>query len=102
MHGLVHAELLLSKEFEGGLEAKRFERSYADPCLFRRQRQGNVALVFAVYIDDLPLLSAMEEDGKQAPEHLRSSVPIKDFERVSYYQGCRITRNQEARTVTFD
>ena len=102
MYGLAHAGLLWSKKFGGELGAKGFERSQADPCVFRRRLQGNVVVIIVVYVDDLLLLSATKKDDQQALEDLRSSFPIKDMGEVSYYLGCHITRNRKARTVTFD
>ena len=102
MYGLVHAGLLWSKKFGGELEAKGFERSQADPCVFRRRRQGKVVVIIVVYVDDLLLLSATKQDEQLALEDLRSSFPIKDLGEISYYLGCHITRDRKARTVTFD
>ena len=48
MYGLVHAGLLWSKTFGGELEAKGFERSQVDPCVFRRRRQGKVVIIIVV------------------------------------------------------
>ena len=98
----MHAGLLLSKKFGGELIAKGFERSQADPCVFRRKHLGNVVVIIVVYVDDLPVLSKTKQNEHQALEGLRSSFPIKDLGEISYYLGCHITRDRKARTVMFD
>ena len=102
MYGLMHAGLLWSKKFGGELIAKGFERSQADPCVFRRKHLGKVGVIIVVYVDDLLVLSETKQDEHQALEDLRSSFPIKDLGEVSYYLGCHITRDRKARTVRFD
>ena len=102
MYGLMHAGLLWSKKFGGELIAKGFERSQADPCVFRRKHLGKAVVIIVVYVDDLLVLSETKQDEHQALEDLRSSFPIKDLGEVSYYLGCHITRDRKARTVRFD
>ncbi|CAN0477362.1 unnamed protein product [Ascophyllum nodosum] len=80
MYGLMHAGLLWSKKFGGELIAKGFERSQADPCVFRRKHLGKVVVtIIVVYVDDLLVLSETKQDEHQALEDLRSSFPIKDL-----------------------
>ncbi|CAN0472465.1 unnamed protein product [Ascophyllum nodosum] len=102
MYGLMHAGLLWSKKFGGELISKGFERSQADPCVFRRKHLGKVVVIIVVYVDDLLVLSETKQDEHQALEDLRSSFPIKDLGEVSYYLGYHITRDRKARTVRFD
>ena len=102
MYGLVHAGLLWSKKFGGELIAEGFERSQADPCVFRRKHPGNVVVIVIVYVDDILMLSESKQDEHQTLEDLRSSFPIKDLGEISYYLGCHITRDCKARTVMFD
>ena len=87
MYGLMRAGLLWSKKFGGELIAKGFERSQADPCVFRREYLGKVVVIIVVYVDDLPVLSKTKQDEHQALEDLRSSFPIKNLGEVSYYLG---------------
>ena len=102
MYGLMHAGLLWSKTFGEELIAKGFERSQADPCVFRWKHLGTVAIIIVVYVDNLLVLSETKQDEHQALEDLRSSFPIKDLEEISYYLGCHITRDHKAGTVMFD
>ncbi|CAN0306768.1 unnamed protein product [Ascophyllum nodosum] len=102
MYGLMHVELLWSKKFGGELIAKGFERSQADPCVFRRKHLGKVVAIIVIYVDDLLVLSEMKQDEHQALEDLRSSFPIKDLGEILHYLGCHITRGLKARTVMFD
>ena len=91
-----------SKKFGGELIAKGFERSQADPCVFRRKHLGKVVVIIVVYVDDPLVLSETKQDEHQTLEDLRSSFPIQDIGEVSYYLGCHITRDRKARTVRFD
>ena len=102
MYGLMQAGLLWSKKFGGELIAKGFERSQADPCVFRRRHLEKVVVVIVVYVDDLLMLSETKQDEYHALEHIRSSFPVKDLGEISYYLGCHIARNRKARTVMFD
>ena len=83
MYGLMHAGLLWSKKFGEELIAKGFERSQADPCVFRRKRLRKVVVIIVVYVDDLLVLSETKQDEHQALEDLRSSFPIKDLGEIS-------------------
>ena len=76
MYDLVHAGLLWWKKFEVELEAKGFERSQADPCVFRRVLRGKVVVIIVVYVDDLLVASATERDEEQALKDLHSCFPI--------------------------
>ena len=79
MYGLMHAGLLWSKKFGGELIVKGFERSQADPCVFRQKHLGKVVVIIMVYVDDLLVLSETNQDEHQALEDFRSSFPIKDL-----------------------
>ena len=102
MHGLMHAGLLWSKKVGGELIANEFERSQADPCVFRRTHLGKVVVIVVVYVDDLLVLSKTKQEEHQALEDLRSRFSIKDLREILYYLGCHITRDRNATTVMFD
>ena len=104
MYGLMHAGLLWSTKFGGEMIAKGFDKSRADPCVFRRKHLGKAVVIIVVYVDDLLLivLSETKQDEHQALEDLRSSFHIKDVGEISNYLGCHTTRDRKARTVMFD
>ena len=102
MYVLMHAGLLWSKKFGGELIAEGFERSQPDPCVLRRKHPGKVVVIIIVYVDDILVPSESKQDEHQTLEDLRSSFPIKDLGEISYYLGCHITRDCNARTVIFD
>lgn len=79
MHGLVHAELLYSKKPGAELKAKRSGRCQADPCVGRRQREGNVVVNIALCVEYPVLLSATKEHQKQALERSRTNLPHQGF-----------------------
>lgn len=62
------------------LETKGFERSQADPCVFRRVLRGKVVIIIVVYVDDLLMTSATKRDEEQALRNLHSYFSIKDLE----------------------
>ena len=70
MYDLMHAGLLWSKKVGGELIAKGFERSQADPCVFRRWHLGKVVAIIVVYVDDLLALSETKQDEHQTLEDL--------------------------------
>ena len=98
----MHAGLLWSKTFGGELIAKGFERSQVDSCVFRRKYLGKVVVIIVVYVDDLLVLCETKKDEHQALDDLRSSLPIEDLGKISYYLGCHIARDRKATTVMFD
>ena len=80
MYGLMQAGLLWPKPFVVELIAKGFQRSQADPCVFRRKHLGKVVVIIVVYVDNLLVLSEMKQNEHQALEDLRSSFfPMKDL-----------------------
>ncbi|CAN0306497.1 unnamed protein product [Ascophyllum nodosum] len=72
MYGLMHAGLLWSKKFGGELISKGFERSQADPCVFRRKHLGKVVVIIVVYVDDLLLSAWVDADHASCPDTRRS------------------------------
>ena len=102
MYGLIHAGLLWSKKFGTELKKKGFERSQADPCVFRRVLRGRVVVIIVVYVDDLLVVSASKRDEEQALEDLHSCFPIKDLGEPSHYLGYSITRDRDAGTLKVD
>ncbi|CAN0158280.1 unnamed protein product, partial [Ascophyllum nodosum] len=102
MYGLVHAEMLWSKQFSAELAARGFKQCQAHPCVFRRVLRGKVVVIIAVYVDDLLVASETKCDEKQAMDDLRSCFPIKDLGEAGFYLGCHITRDRDAGTLTSD
>ncbi|CAM9329135.1 unnamed protein product, partial [Sphacelaria rigidula] len=102
MYGLVHAGLLWSKKFRQEELRKGFEKSQADPCVYRKKREGGVAVIIVVYVDDLLLVSATKEDEERALADLQLRFSIKDLRETSYYLGCHVSRDRKLRAVTLD
>lgn len=76
MYGLVNAGILRSKNFGADLKVKGFEGLQVELCVFRRQQQGSVIIVTAIYVDDIMLLSATNKGEQQAPEDLQCGFPL--------------------------
>ena len=94
--------LLWSKTFSAELAAKGFEQCQADPRVFRRVLRRNLVVIIVVYVDDLLVASGTKRDEEQAINDLRSCFPIKNLGEAGFYFGCHITRDRDARTLTFD
>ena len=82
------------EKFGGELIAKGFERSQANPYVFRQKHLGKVVVIIVVYVDDLLVLSVTKQNERQSLKDLRSSFSIKDLGEISYYLGCHITRDR--------
>lgn len=63
---LIHAGLLWSNKFVVELDAEGFERSQADPFVFRPILCGKVVIIIVIYVDDLLMSSAAKRDKEQA------------------------------------
>ena len=101
IYGLVQSGLCLLRTFTDGFKGKGFEQSHADPCVFRRIADGKIVTVIVVYADDILLASTTKEEEGRTLSDLSSCFKIKDLE-AEFYLGCQITRNREARPLTFD
>ena len=55
-----------------------------------------------VYVDDILLTSKTKEDEGRTLSDLNSCFKIKDLGEAEVYLECPITRNREARALTFD
>ncbi|CAM9520770.1 unnamed protein product, partial [Ascophyllum nodosum] len=100
IYGLVQSELCWFRNFTDGIKEKGFEQSHADPYVFRRIVDGEVVTVIVVYVDDI-LLASKTKEGRTLSD-LSSCFKVKDLGEAEFYLGCHITRNREARTLTFD
>ena len=70
--------------------------------MFRRIVDGKVVTVIVVYVDDIRLASKTKEDEGQTLSSFSSCFKIKDLGEAEFYLGCYITRNREAKALTFD
>ena len=68
----------------------------------RRIVDGEVVTVIVVYVDDILLAGKTNEDEGRTSSDISSCFKIKDLGEAEFYLGCNITRNREARTMTFD
>ena len=90
------------RKFTEGIKEKGFEQSHADSCVFRRVVDGELVTVIVVYVDDILLASKTKENEGRTLSDLSSCFKIKDLGEAKFYLECHITRNGEARTLTFD
>ena len=94
--------IMLVRKFTDGIKDKGFEQSHADPCVFRRIVDDEVVTVIVEYVDDILLASKTKKHEGRTLSDLSSCFNIKDLGEAEFYLGCHITRNREARTLTFD
>ena len=80
-------------------EAKGFERSQADPCVFRRVLRGKVVVIIVTYVDELLVASATNRDEEKASKYLHFWFPIKDLGEASLYLRCHTSRDRDAKTL---
>ncbi|CAN0097000.1 unnamed protein product [Ascophyllum nodosum] len=102
IYGLVQSGLCWFRKFTDGIKEKGVEQSHADPCVFRRIVDGEVVTVIVFYVDDILLASKTKDDEGRTLSDLSSCFKIKGLGEAEFYLGCHITRNREARTLTFD
>ena len=102
IYGLVQSGLCWFRKFTDGIKEKDFEQSHADPCVFRRIVDGKIVTVIVVYVDDMLLASKTKEYGGRTLSDLSLCFKILDLGETKFYLGYHITRNMEARTLSFD
>ncbi len=79
--------------FRKYMEGIDFKQSPADPCVYVRCDKDNMAVV-AVYVDDLIIITKINEEMKSMKESLAGIFKMKDMGKLHYCLGINIEQDE--------
>ena len=96
--GLKQAPRCWNKKFNDFLTKEGFKSSFADPCLYIRNRNGR-KLILVLYVDDGLIASSNKEDVEQFITDLKKSFQISCSE-AKFYLGLEIAQEKDGIKIT--
>ncbi|CAA7030657.1 unnamed protein product [Microthlaspi erraticum] len=99
LYGLKQASRQWFHIFSGVLLAYGFTQSYADPTLFVKQTEESF-LALLVYVDDILLVSNVDEVVVDLKRLLAKEFKIKDLGTMRYFLGLEIARAKAGISVS--
>ena len=85
LYGLKQSPRCWNKALQEYLELNGFHQSTADPCVFVKLLEP--LAVFAVYVDDLILLTQTDDDTRYIKRLLETQFRMKDMGDLHYCLG---------------
>ena len=76
------------------LKSMGLTQSIADPCIYTSSAGGQVFHI-GVYVDDIVLAGANEDDIKRVKNELSSKFDIKDLGKLKYFLRMTVIQNKE-------
>ena len=98
LYGLKQAPRCWNKKFNDFLTKEGFKSSFADPCLYIRNRNGR-KLILVLYVDDGLIASSNKEDVEQFITDLKKSFQISCSE-AKFYLGLEIAQEKDGIKIT--
>ena len=98
LYGLKQAPRGWNKKFNDFLTKEGFKSSFADPCLYIRNRNGR-KLILVLYVDDGLIASSNKEDVEQFITDLKKSFQISCSE-AKFYLGLEIAQEKDGIKIT--
>ena len=89
LYGLKQSPRCWNKSFKEFMVSEGFEQSAADPCVFIRRVNDQLAIV-AVHVDDLILLTETEQEMVELKASLAARFKMKDMGKLHYCLGVNI------------
>ncbi|CAB3995163.1 Hypothetical predicted protein [Paramuricea clavata] len=89
LYGLKQSPRCWNKSFKEFMISQGFEQSAADPCVFIRKVNDQLAIV-AVHVDDLILLTETEQEMIDLKASLAARFKMKDMGKLHYCLGVNI------------
>lgn len=98
LYGLKQSPRCWNTAFSAYLESIGFKLSAADPCVFIRIEEEDMAIV-AVYVDDLIILTKTSEQMVELKRCLTAQYKMKDLGELHYCLGISIECDEERKCV---
>jgi hypothetical protein len=89
LYGLKQSPRCWNKSFKEFMISQGFEQSAADPCVFIRKVNDQLAIV-AVHVDDIILLTETEQEMIDLKASLAARFQMKDMGKLHYCLGVNI------------
>lgn len=99
LYGLKQSPRCWNKAFQDFMLSQHFKSSAADPCIFTRHQDDQLAII-AVYVDDLIILTDNQEDMENIKDRLSNQFQMKDMGELHYCLGISIKRQDDKLFVT--
>lgn len=94
IYGLKRSPRAWSEKFSNILTAIGFTRTTSDYSLFVR-RTSRSCVILIVYVDDIIITGSDVEGIAEIKQYLQSKLRIKDLERLQYFLGIEVLKNDE-------
>lgn len=101
LYGLKQASRVWYTKLDGALKKFGLKRCVTDPCMYI-MRKGDKILIVGVYVDDLGMASNDAALMNELKAYLRKLFNMKDLGAAKQLLGMRITRDQQAGTISID
>lgn len=93
---LKQSPLLWFEELTNFLLSEGYAPLKQDSCIFQHRTDK---LIIAVYVDDLIAISRSAKNIENAAHRIEERFKIRSLGDLSFYLGCKITRNREERKI---
>ena len=98
IYGLKQSPRCWNIALDSHLKEMGFSQSQNDPCIYRKDTDGEVFYV-GVYVDDIILAGKSVSQLKQVKADLSSKFDMKDLGKLSYFLGMKVEQNGQNGSV---
>ena len=98
IYGLKQSPRCWNIALDSHLKEMGFSQSQNDPCIYRKDTDGEVFYV-GVYVDDIILAGKSVSQLKQVKADLSSKFDMKDLGKLSYFLGMKVEQNEQNGSV---
>ncbi|OJT02422.1 Copia protein [Trametes pubescens] len=99
--GFTQRGYLWYRKLKSILASIGFKASRADPCVFFRYDEERNLAIITSHVDDLAIFGVSLKAVTAVKGEIARQVPIKDGKDISLLLGVKVSRDLEARTISF-
>ena len=99
LYGLKQASRPWHAHLTSCLKTLGFRQCLADACVFRLVKEGRVAIIAVVHVDDI-FAVGLKSRCDVFRDDLNRMAPVKNLGELRWYGGCHYTREREMGTLT--
>lgn len=93
IYGLKQAAKCWYDKINETLLKMSFQKSSGEPCVYFRNENGRLTII-ALYVDDILLFTASEDDKRDVKGRLMKAFEMKDLGEVREFLGFKIVKNK--------